>query len=1061
MSKINIENDISGYKYMMDHLYIDKKGINKGTKTKFLTYENLMEAFPKKVKKKSDRNKYDVYEYIDGTGSGSSLINRFGGVVDYDDDVVSCRIDAEPDVRRGIKKNHSYLKCNQDSADELNLRGIFANFMLLPLVKNSPNISYIHWFDKSDDTISIGKDKTHFNLSELLQGNKILETEIRKLDIFDQNDSSDFIFKILAENAIIQCLSHLKVLHNHVELNMMGNSYFGDIRIKLYENYDTLEYKSINDEWEIPYMGIRVIFDKFHLTYVNLPVNYNSLLSENPLVGKRLSFTHYAGFFEHNISSRTKITGGVFSERLHFWDDQIESIKFLPAADTALIIHQAFYYTFGAYNDITRFYMSIEGTRHDLNNGNRKRLYTIEYNTNLLSLVLKVTHDKLTGGVSNVLKDADLVNFYFSSFLKKGEIVYTTADEIIEKFFDVMRKSGDTSVVLNNLDYYIAQDIVSNALSQDNTNLLNDLTNQTENYGRGSKSVYIPEQLLNIKDIKKLSQDLSRGYFNLNKITNVGHLSKLKNNECKLCLKNIVPKVCNSDRVTEQECNRCTNEDEEVCKKNGEECKKNSNVGNLDKGDDYWIAGGKQGQVFKGFLCKNCENPKSEDLTAVAVKKFPVGSTETICDSREGNLLTCSEFLNEVTTSLVTSNHYNNGKSPHYMKVYSVFKCIDTDRSAIGKTKNIIGYDNKYTNYFMVMERIHGTLNNIEYLVSLLESKRSELNLPILGIDAYIHNCVAQVLCILRTFHEQLEGMHLDFHPGNVFLKLCDHTLYNDKKICETKYFNFEFSDGTAYSIPNIGIIAKLGDLGHARIKPLKKEDKLIMRQPGVSLGEEFTKKMGKTLTALNIPGGKFLEQSYSSSYMRYHDRFDETYDLACLFNRMATISVLFNHIAVVKYHKLEKLFHMNYYGHLKHYYYNELNTVSFFLADLPTAYVPKITATFVTPKMLLETDIFEVFNKKTRNDIEQGEFSGEKVEPITVNLRRTGEEEYTKIWERENDMEQKLEDEARKIPKKKNLKKRENRKLETVKKEKTVKKEENEEGWTTNSRSRQRSKRK
>lgn len=79
-------------------------------------------------------------------------------------------------------------------------------------------------------------------------------------------------------------------------------------------------------------------------------------------------------------------------------------------------------------------------------------------------------------------------------------------------------------------------------------------------------------------------------------------------------------------------------------------------------------------------------------------------------------------------------------------------------------------------------------------------------------------NAIAQVTVSLAQFHEHLNGMHMDFHTENVFIKICDQALYNGKALRDYEYFEYVIGNGVQLRIPNMGFVIKLGDLGHASV---------------------------------------------------------------------------------------------------------------------------------------------------------------------------------------------------------------------------------------------------
>jgi len=65
--------------------------------------------------------------------------------------------------------------------------------------------------------------------------------------------------------------------------------------------------------------------------------------------------------------------------------------------------------------------------------------------------------------------------------------------------------------------------------------------------------------------------------------------------------------------------------------------------------------------------------------------------------------------------------------------------------------------------------------------------------------------------------------MHNDLHLGNIFLKICDETLYNNKPLKSYESFEYDIyevgkDEPIKIFIPNMGFIIKIGDMGHASV---------------------------------------------------------------------------------------------------------------------------------------------------------------------------------------------------------------------------------------------------
>src|SRR6056297_115019 len=96
--------------------------------------------------------------------------------------------------------------------------------------------------------------------------------------------------------------------------------------------------------------------------------------------------------------------------------------------------------------------------------------------------------------------------------------------------------------------------------------------------------------------------------------------------------------------------------------------------------------------------------------------------------------------------------------------------------------------------------------------------------------EEYFRNLLAQTTIALYQFQYYLKGMHNDFHPGNIFIKYCDETIYNGQKLKDIKYFEYNI-EGVEYRIPNFGFLVKLGDFGHTNIQTNTSDDTPLMEQ--------------------------------------------------------------------------------------------------------------------------------------------------------------------------------------------------------------------------------------
>lgn len=868
-------------------------------------------------------------------------------------------------------ENDIVLEC-----DESSFRSVLTNLMLMTYTQNCPNLRRVYSVirvkyhmdpvegytqfafssGEKEDTFSVLVEKSEFKLSDILEGSEnFFGKYFPQFSQIKSNQVRDREIINVVDNALLQCISFLSVMHEAVDILLFGDLQFDKIGVafsdKKKEPYFLYEVNGL--KWELENLGFKILFYNFENTKVKVNSMNTWAESYEESSEKFVKYKHVAGrslFFSPDIKfteSPGFLTGIFtnFQKRLEYWDKQLESFDDLPSVDLTQLLIQVSFYKYGYYSYITRVYIDLESKEHDRVFGNRKRVPHLRYMEDTVLIYLGPK-------IENFYKLS-----YYKSLMKEKNVSFTTSKDIIKSLIpNTTRNIIQTPIVkvLSNLPKGVKYDT---PLNIERLSLV---------YGRGDRSVYIPSKLTSTQDTLELSAELARGDFNLSKLENIGINTVPLAPECSLCLM--------TDYSAISKTTKCSKEGEKVmpgnCELENVKCPDNtkkSRIGNLLRKDPFWIAGGKQGQVFKGLMCDNCGEDEESKMIPIAIKKFPDNGIELSCNHGFGKILSCSEYLNEVSASLVTSHFYDEGISPHFMKIYSVFRC-DNKLSFTGKAFELAGYKpTPTTSYFMTMERIHGVMSDINPLISVIEIERNKNGMPFLGTDVYIHNCIAQVLCILRQYQEKYKGMHLDFHPGNAFLKLSDGTLYRDVKLIEKKSFDFQFKDGSKYSIPNIGITVKLGDLGHARMRPTK--DTLITRQPeSMGLTEEFVARLSKTIQEKfsgSVPGvldqlAKFPKQYVESKYLRVQDRFSSTYDLGTFMNNMMVNYVAYNHPDVLLYKDLESNAHLQKYGDTSRFNDTMIKSVLFFLEDKPTAFIPDFGATFTTPKMMLEHELFD-----------------------------------------------------------------------------------------------------
>lgn len=292
------------------------------------------------------------------------------------------------------------------------------------------------------------------------------------------------------------------------------------------------------------------------------------------------------------------------------------------------------------------------------------------------------------------------------------------------------------------------------------------------------------------------------------------------------------------------------------------------------------------------------------DLTIL--RRFPDGTIE----------VQSSTIVNEVLASIMCSKLYTDGKCPNFVEVKDVY-CTNDGR------------------WFILMERIDGTLNDLtSKLIPTLQQRWRKRNeelrakgKPIIDIPTRSQiqrNVLLQVIYALHVYHTTYRGMHTDLHSGNIFLKLCDESLFNKKPLSSIESFKCRLDNDTEFDIPNVGIIAKIGDLGFASFE-IKRDINTALQTAWNTTGkgnrmvfysrydysdwelrkerllDKFMKRLGHDNSL-----SKILEQYSTSKQMRRGRRFNSSFDLYCLMSGLGSVSDWVRNDVVKMHEKLE-----------------------------------------------------------------------------------------------------------------------------------------------------------
>jgi len=299
---------------------------------------------------------------------------------------------------------------------------------------------------------------------------------------------------------------------------------------------------------------------------------------------------------------------------------------------------------------------------------------------------------------------------------------------------------------------------------------------------------------------------------------------------------------------------------------------------------------------------------------------------------------------------------------------------------------------------FLLMEKINGTLGSINKIIHTLQSTLYKKTTRVLKDDVattkankllindiphrddYIKNVMFQVCAALKDF-QLIKGMHNDLHADNVFLKLCDDTEYkpagSDKAqtLKDTDVFEYNYGDIGHFRLPNMGIVAKLGDLGLSTLQLCDNatcdNGTHVTNSTDYPNKAPYVERMIKSFSENATPLSEVVDRFTTAQLTRGYRRYAPQNDLKTLMgNLYGHDEYMYNNEVVVTYVALERAKHLREYGHLRNLGLPQINTISPFptgsqgrtLPDLPSMYFANPEYALTTVEELMMHPVFKKF---------------------------------------------------------------------------------------------------
>lgn len=218
---------------------------------------------------------------------------------------------------------------------------------------------------------------------------------------------------------------------------------------------------------------------------------------------------------------------------------------------------------------------------------------------------------------------------------------------------------------------------------------------------------------------------------------------------------------------------------------------------------------------------------------------------------------------------------------------------------------------------------------------------------------------------MLHTFQEELAGSHNDLHLGNLMIKLCDDTLFNNRPLNKISHWEYKIGDQD-FRLPNLGFLVKVIDFG---LSSVSLQSGMVNRRFALNEASPLWNTAFQIVGNLSLYVPNALHQRWATAERVRQGLLRPALDLQTVCNHLTTHPFYHRNTATIAAEEQEYLHHFREEQEPKFEKLSVMLFSSFMMGDLATARVPKsLEIAKMTPKDFLLSSTFSRYKVECEN---------------------------------------------------------------------------------------------